>query len=305
MDGLILGSPVMLSLGGFQFGISTAAYQDLSRGSEYKWAGQDRFGQTPALQYTGQGADTMSLQGVIYPEWNGGAAQVDNMRAIAGRGEPLLMTSGGGDVLGMWVIEKINEQQGTFAAYGVARKIEFTLELKRYGDAASIMQPMIGLSSGDSILPESVSGVIAQVSSIASQAAEKARELTGTITVAVAEVNAVAGQIGNQINTVRTAVNRSVTAVTGIKNAADDAMNLLSKVSSIDSAMSAANGIFSATTRMSRIATGASSSLKAASELVSSDAAKSAVTSATVAANKITTMIASLRDSVKNTIDGA
>jgi len=57
------------------------------------------------------------------------------MRAAADIGQPLLMVSGLGAVLGRWVIEKIDEKQTVFASAGVPRKQEFTLSLRRYTGA--------------------------------------------------------------------------------------------------------------------------------------------------------------------------
>ena len=50
---------VMLKLGEFTFGVDTAAYQQLTRVSEYRWASQERIGQGPALQSVGLGSDTI------------------------------------------------------------------------------------------------------------------------------------------------------------------------------------------------------------------------------------------------------
>lgn len=125
-------APVMMQLGEFQFGITTAAYQEFSRETEYRWPGQDRFGQLAALQFTGPGSDTVTLPGVVYPEWRGGSGQIDDLRALAAQGVPLLMTAGTGKLMGHWVIERIQEKQSTFAAYGMARKMEFTLALRKY-----------------------------------------------------------------------------------------------------------------------------------------------------------------------------
>ncbi|MDO5101479.1 MAG: phage tail protein [Lautropia sp.] len=125
-------APVMLQLGSFQFGINTAAYQSLARSEEWRWPEQSRFGQETALQYTGPGAASVTLDGVIYPEWKGGFGQLDAMRREAGKGQPLVLVDGRGQALGMWVIESVSETQGTFAAGGVARRIEFSLQLKRF-----------------------------------------------------------------------------------------------------------------------------------------------------------------------------
>ena len=127
-----LATPVMMQLGAFQFGVNTAAYQGLSRSDEWRWPDQERFGQAPALQHTGPGATTITLDGILYPEWRGGLGQLDAMRAEAGKGRPLVLVDGRGQALGMWVIERVDESQSIFAAGGVARRVEFTLQLKRF-----------------------------------------------------------------------------------------------------------------------------------------------------------------------------
>ena len=127
-------SPVMLQLGSFQFGINTAAYQTLQRTTEYRWPSQDRFGKGPVLQHVGQGADTITLPGVIYPEWRGGLGQIDDLRKLAAEGKPQTMIDGTGNVLGRWVIERLEEKQAVFADAGVPRKQEFTVQLRRYFD---------------------------------------------------------------------------------------------------------------------------------------------------------------------------
>ncbi|MEW6490373.1 MAG: phage tail protein, partial [Thermodesulfobacteriota bacterium] len=63
---------VMLALGGFLFAVSTAAYQRLQRSAEYRWPAQERFGRPPARQFTGPGAESVELDGVLYPHHAGG-----------------------------------------------------------------------------------------------------------------------------------------------------------------------------------------------------------------------------------------
>lgn len=130
--GYSLGATIMMQLGTFQFSINTAAYQEFRRRSEYRWPSQDRFGKYPALQFTGRGEETISLQGVIYPEFRGGFDQVTSMRTMASEGQPLLLIDGHGKLLGYWVIESVEDGQSVFAAFGDARKIEFTLQLRKH-----------------------------------------------------------------------------------------------------------------------------------------------------------------------------
>jgi phage tail protein len=123
---------IMLQLGSYQFGVTTAAYQTLKRTHEYNWAEQKRFGQLAALQFTGPGNATVTLEGCVYAEHNGGTGQLDDMRALADEGQPQTLVSGLGDIMGEWVIESIQEDASIFAQRGVARKQEFTLQIKQY-----------------------------------------------------------------------------------------------------------------------------------------------------------------------------
>ena len=139
---------VMLSLGSFQFSLNTAAYQELTRSTAYHWPAQERFSQHAARQFTGPGEDAITLTGVIYPEWRGSRDELDNLRSLAADGNPLLLVSGTGDILGRWIIEKIDEQQSIFADSGVARKRGFTVSLKFFdeGEQSGLLDGLSGLS---------------------------------------------------------------------------------------------------------------------------------------------------------------
>jgi phage protein U len=131
MIGYSLGATVMMQLGSFQFSINTAAYKELRRRTDYRWAAQDRFGQLAALQYTGPGSDSIALSGVVYGDYRGGTGQIEAMRSVAGQGFPQLLIDGYGNLLGRWVIDGIEESQTVFAAAGRPRKQEFTLQLRK------------------------------------------------------------------------------------------------------------------------------------------------------------------------------
>lgn len=132
------GVDVMMQLGGFQFGVSTAAYQNLRRSTEWRWASQDRFGNRAALQHTGPGADTITLEGVVFTEYRGGFGQVTDLRAIGDSGQPQTLVDGSGNVMGRWVVERVDEGQTFFLGAGLPRRQEFTVQLKKFDDSAVI-----------------------------------------------------------------------------------------------------------------------------------------------------------------------
>lgn len=126
---------IMMQLGSYQFGINTAAYQELRRVSEYRWSPQERFGQNDALQFTGKNTETITLTGVIFPQFKGGRGQMNSMRSVADRGQPLLMVDGLGGIHGRWVIERVEESQAVFAKAGAPKRQQFTMTLRKYSDA--------------------------------------------------------------------------------------------------------------------------------------------------------------------------
>ncbi|MEM7047006.1 MAG: phage tail protein [Pseudomonadota bacterium] len=126
---------ILMALGDFRFSIATAAYQTLRRENEYRWAAQDRIGREPARQWLGQGHDTITLEGVIYPAERGaGTEQITAMRNAASKGEPLILVDGTGHVWGKHVIERIEETQSHLHTDSQPRKQAFALTLAAYGD---------------------------------------------------------------------------------------------------------------------------------------------------------------------------
>lgn len=124
---------VMMMLGPYPFMLRTAAPQTVARRSEYRWEQQDRIGRKPARQFLGPGSDEITLTGEILPHFAGGFGQIDAMRLLAGRGKPMLLVSGRGDVLGQWVITQIESEDSEFWADGAPRVIGFTMTIAEYG----------------------------------------------------------------------------------------------------------------------------------------------------------------------------
>lgn len=132
----------MLQLGPYRFSLDTAAYQDLSRAVEYRWAAQSRVGTFDALQFTGFGGETIDLRGVIHPQFRGGSSQPDRMRLTASIGVPLPLISGRGRILGLWVITSVRESQGIFARRGAPKVQFFDISLRRYDGGLRSLVPI-------------------------------------------------------------------------------------------------------------------------------------------------------------------
>ncbi len=125
---------MMLALGMFVFSLSTAAYQELQRQTEWRHASNNRIGAVPARQFLGRGDDTITLPGVILPELAGSGLSLDAIRLMANTGKAWPMVEGSGRIYGLWVIESLSETKTIVFRDGTPRRIEFSLSLKRIDD---------------------------------------------------------------------------------------------------------------------------------------------------------------------------
>ncbi|WP_420023777.1 phage tail protein [Cereibacter azotoformans] len=134
-------SRTMMRLGAFKFSLGTAAYQELQRSAQYRWARQERIGTNDALQFTGIGAETVTLRGAIFPLFAGSGNEPMKLRLQASLGFPLPLIDGLGKVWGLWCVEAVNESQSVFLDTGAAKKVEFDLRMTRYDGGLRALLP--------------------------------------------------------------------------------------------------------------------------------------------------------------------
>ncbi|PID66603.1 MAG: oxidoreductase [Gammaproteobacteria bacterium] len=125
---------MMMSWGMFVFGLNTLPYQELQRATTWRHPTNSRVGLRPAAQFLGQGDETITLPGQLYPELTGGRVTLELARAMADRGDAWPLVERTGKIYGLYVCESIDDTATEFFDNGQPRKIEFTLKLKRVGD---------------------------------------------------------------------------------------------------------------------------------------------------------------------------
>lgn len=141
---------MLMSLGQFVFALPDLAYSELQRSTAWRHAINSRVGARPALQYVGQGDDTLSITGELVPEIAGRLQSLVTLRAMADAGDAYAMVDGAGRILGAWVIESIEEAGRAFTRDGIARHTRFTLALRRSDDAlVSSAPPGNGIATTD------------------------------------------------------------------------------------------------------------------------------------------------------------
>lgn len=131
-------APVLAMLGGFKFSLNTAVFLTMERSTTFRWPAQERVGQYDALQFTGPGDDRIRLPGIIYPDWRGGTGQIEELRQLASQGRPLQLILSTGEVLGLWVIENIEDSQAVFKPDGTFRRQDFVVSIRKYGNGAKV-----------------------------------------------------------------------------------------------------------------------------------------------------------------------
>jgi hypothetical protein len=125
---------MMMALGMFVFSLPTLAYQELQRQTDWRHPSSSRVGTNPARQFAGRGDDAITLPGVLLPELAGTPISLDVLRIMADTGKAWPLVEGTGRILGIWVIESISETKTLFFQDGAARRIEFSISLKRIDD---------------------------------------------------------------------------------------------------------------------------------------------------------------------------
>ncbi len=126
---------MLASLGLFVFETTSAAFEELSRKSNYRFGTGNAVGTRPHMQYIGQDNDDISLSGTLYPEITNGIVSLDELRDMAATGKTYALMNGNGYYYGMCYITDISETQSHLLSDGTARKIGFSLSLKLADDS--------------------------------------------------------------------------------------------------------------------------------------------------------------------------
>lgn len=121
----------MMVFGMFVFMLRTTPYQQLRHSQEWRHVKNERVNQSASWQYIGAGDDTVTLEGVLYPEITGGNLSLFALETIGFAGRPWPLIEGDGRIYGMYVLTRLERGKSEFDQYGNPKKIEFTLSLSR------------------------------------------------------------------------------------------------------------------------------------------------------------------------------
>lgn len=135
----IPGIHMLMIYGLFPFGLSTLPYQQFQRQVSWRHPENSRVGARPSSQFVGRGAETITLSGLLLPEITGGKISLAALEAMADEGKSWPLIEGTGWYYGLFVAEDLSTTASAFFPDGSARKIEFSLKLKRTDDNPSLL----------------------------------------------------------------------------------------------------------------------------------------------------------------------
>ncbi len=129
----------MMAFGMFVFMLQTVPYQDFQHQMAWRHPSNARIGKRPSSQFLGPDEESITLSGVLYPELTGGKVSLMALQLMAETGKAWSLIEGNGAIHGMFVIESLSRTKSIFFSDGSARKIEFTLTLKRTDESLKEM----------------------------------------------------------------------------------------------------------------------------------------------------------------------
>lgn len=130
---------MLMVLGFFVFERRTLPHQSMRYSKDYRWVSNDRIGRRPAYQFLGEGETSRTLSGTLYPEITGGRLSLQAIELMADEGRAWPLIDGTGMIHGMYVIDKVTHNHTELFSDGAAKKIEFSLSLKRVDESLAAM----------------------------------------------------------------------------------------------------------------------------------------------------------------------
>lgn len=129
----MLGMP-MMALGLFVFVMETIPYQKLQQRFAWRLPSNSRIGKRPTYQFLGPDEEPVTLSGVLMPELTGGDTALALFKLMGDQGKTWPLIEGTGAIYGFFAIESMDVTREDFFSDGKARRIDFTITLKRTDD---------------------------------------------------------------------------------------------------------------------------------------------------------------------------
>jgi phage protein U len=138
---------MLAQLGSVQFEVWPVNIHEHTHEGQATFADKPVMGRRPPLEFVGEGPDSRTLKGKLFPKKMGGSIAALHQMRIAGKAQPFML--GDGTAMGWYVIEHVNETSTYLDRDDVGRVIEFDVSLKKddpagLGSIFSILAGLLG-----------------------------------------------------------------------------------------------------------------------------------------------------------------
>lgn len=122
---------IPLVLGSIPFSVNTATYNKITKSYSSKWAAQSRINNSPALQNTGNQAETMTISGLTFPHTDPKAKlTLMALRELAASDESHFLFDLDGFIYGKWAIANISQDNTDNS------NTTYSISLERYPESS-------------------------------------------------------------------------------------------------------------------------------------------------------------------------
>jgi phage protein U len=124
-----------LILGGIPFGVNTTTYNRITKIYSNSWVAQQRINNSPALQNTGEQAESMTISGLSFPNQNIKArATLLALKVLASSQNSQFLFDLDGFIYGKWAITNIQQENNN------QDNETYSIQLQRYPESSLLDQ---------------------------------------------------------------------------------------------------------------------------------------------------------------------
>jgi len=122
---------MLMMLGPVEFEVIPFNTHEYGHGHEAGFAEKPVLGVRPPLEFVGEGPESWTIKGRVYPEKFGGLDHLKKLYDARASGRPQYLMRGDGILMGWVVILNVSEQSTYLNHDGVGKQIDFDITVKR------------------------------------------------------------------------------------------------------------------------------------------------------------------------------
>lgn len=122
---------MLYALGPLTFTVAPFNANEIDRSTAADFAKKQLLGRRKGNEFVGEGDEQITMHGTLFPETLGGLDGLDVLDVMRSAGVAQMLVRGDGRPMGWFLIERVRETGRHLDAKGVARQIEFSIELIR------------------------------------------------------------------------------------------------------------------------------------------------------------------------------